>query len=172
MDMARAQSNAEAAAVLEARIAEQGAEGDGPEPGAELTAEEKEELNAAMTEAVKAGDEEVVRHCLRFGADPNAADGGGQTALWNAAWKNQVGCMEALAEAEGDLDKATCNGDGYTPLIWAAQFRHAAAVGWLLGREVDWRLTDNAEKTALDLAKQEGNVEAAASLEAWIAEHP
>ena len=41
---------------------------------------------------------------------------------------------------------------------------------WLLGRGADWRLADNDGQTALECAKQEGEVKAAGALEAWIAE--
>ena len=91
-----------------------------------------------------------------------------------AAWKNQVGCMEVLTEAGADLDKAS--GHGNAPLIQAAANGHTAAVEWLLGRGADWRLAGNDDhpdggKTALDCAKYNGEVEAVAALEAWIAEH-
>jgi len=44
-------------------------------------------------------------------------------------------------------------------------------VEWLLGRGADWRLKSNGGQTALDCAKRNGEAEAAAALEAWIAEH-
>ena len=53
----------------------------------------------------------------------------------------------------------------------AAYFGDTAAVEWLLGRGADWRLTSKKGKTALDLAKKYSEAEAAAALEAWIAEH-
>ena len=131
--------------------------------------DKKQKPNAALIAAAKAGDEEAVRRCLRDGADPNAADGDGQTALIHATMKNQVGCMEALAEAGPDLDKAGVG--GVTPLIQTVYDGHTAAVEWLLGRGADWRLADYDGKTALDLAKMFNKAEAAAALEAWIAEH-
>ena len=42
---------------------------------------------------------------------------------------------------------------------------------WLLGCGADWRLADS-DGTELDNAKKKGHTEAAAALEAWIAEHP
>ena len=54
----------------------------------------------------------------------------------------------------------------------AAEWGHStAAVEWLLDHTADWRLKNNDGKTALDLAKEDGNSEAAVLLEAWIAEH-
>jgi hypothetical protein len=140
-----------------------------PAAPAALTEEEKRKLNAALIDAADEGDAEAVRRCLLDGADPNAADGGGQTALFHAAGENQVGCLEVLCEAGADLDKAT--GGGWTPLIIAARNGRTAAVEWLLARGADWRLTNGNGRTALDWAKGCGQAEAAAALEAWIAEH-
>jgi hypothetical protein len=61
----------------------------------------KEELNEALREAARAGDAEAVVRCLRDGADPNAAGGGGMTALYCAAMNNQVGCMGVLGVRGG-----------------------------------------------------------------------
>ena len=138
-----------------------------PEPERALTEEEKEELNDALCEAARAGNAEAVRRCLQDGADPNAADGFEMTALYYAAQMNQVGCMEALVEAGVDVDKA--DGLGWTPLMVAAMEGHTAAVEWLLGRGADWRLTLKNGNTVLDFAKEYGEAEAAAALEAWIA---
>jgi ankyrin repeat protein len=95
-------------------------------------------------------------------------------ALLRAASQNQVGCMEILGEAEADLDKA--DKYGTTPLMAAAVNGRTAAVEWLLGRGADWRLTAKDGNTALGRAKANGpgmgRAEAAAALEAWIAEHP
>ena len=77
-----------------------------------LTEEEKQEQIGALITAADAGDAEAVRRCLRDGADPNAADGNGCTALFNAAWKNQVGCLEALCDAGANLDTADVAADG------------------------------------------------------------
>ena len=86
---------------------------------------------------------------------------------------NQVGCMQVLGEAGAGVDKAY--GNGWTPLMIAAHFGSTAAVEWLLARGADWRLTDQDGMTALDVAKAGGEAggeaEAAAVLEAWIAEH-
>ena len=139
-----------------------------PAAPAVLTKEERK-LNKALRKAAKAGDVEAVRRCLRDGADPNAADRGGHTALYNAAYETQVGCLEALCEAGADLDKAARN--GRTPLIVAAMYGSTATVGWLLARGADWRLTDNYGSTALDWAKEGGEAKAAAALEVWIADH-
>ena len=126
-------------------------------------------LNATLRDAAGAGDVEKLQRCLRDGADPNAADEDGETALCNAAELNQVGCMETLAEAGADLDRT--DNYAWTPLMVAAHFGQTAAVEWLLGRGADWRATDCDRKTALDWAEGQGKAEAAAVLEAWIAEH-
>jgi ankyrin repeat protein len=139
-----------------------------PEPQVD---EEKKEggakmllIDQALLIAANTGDADEVRRCLRDGADPNAQIPGWRlTALYIAATENHVRCMEALAEAGGDLDQA--NVDGRTPLMAAARSGHTAAVEWLLGRGADWRLTDINGKTALDIAKQVNHVETAAVLE-------
>ena len=95
---------------------------------------------------------EVVRGCLRDGADPNfcVVLGRGE----------EVGWTEALCEA--GADKADDRGG--TPLKSAAFFGHTAAVEWLLGHGADWRVIDDWGKTALDWARQNGHAEAVAAL--------
>jgi len=169
LECAKEAGEAEAAAALEAWIAEHGSAEEAA--AAKITEEEKiEMMSAALIRAARAGDAEAVRRGLRDGADPNAADGSGRTALYWAALKNQVGCMEVLGEAEADLDKAD-GIYGETPLMIAAEAGHTAAVEWLLGRGADWRLTRKSGRTALGIAKGRGKAEAAAALETWITEH-
>jgi len=111
------------------------------------------------------------------GADPDAADAHGTTALHWAARGNHVGTVEVLVGAGAELDKA--DQAGMTALMGAAMNGSTEAVQRLLEKGADWRKTAVASlngrwlsehdsgKDALALAKREGKAEAAAALQAW-----
>lgn len=65
--------------------------------------------------AVWVGNEPAVRHLIECGADVNAKDGQGATALLLAAFKDQTEIAALLIEAGADVN-ATAD-DGTTPLI-------------------------------------------------------
>jgi len=149
LDSARAWGMTEAVPVLEEWIAEHG------------SADEVAELQWPAIKKVKLkiidGDVEAVRRCLAEGVDPNAVGKEGETALYFAAQKNQIECMEALRSAGAELDKGNTI-IGFTPLMRAAYEGHTAAVEWLLGRGADLGLKVT-DKTALDWAQEAGQKE-------------
>ena len=125
-----------------------------PEVKPVLTEEDKKNLNKALVDAAKVGDAAAVIKCLEtVGTDVNAADESGWTALYNAAWMGDVGCMKALVDRGAVIDKA--NNEGVTPLMAATDNAHKEAVEWLLKNKADWTLTDNNGKTASDKADAE-----------------
>jgi ankyrin repeat protein len=166
LDLAKAEGNVEAAAALRAWAMEHGTLEPEPEP---LSAEEKAELEKTMRQAARKGDTVQVQANLKAGADPNAADLLGETAMQRAAAANNVEGLEVLYSAGAEVDKT--DDDGETPLIVAAVANAAAALKWLLEHSADWRLMAHsgiyAGKTALELAKNEESVEAAVVLAAW-----
>ena len=66
---------------------------------------------------VRAGDLEAVEQSLRSGADPNARDASGATALMYAAAFAPTATMRALRGAGEDVNATSRN--GATALMWA-----------------------------------------------------
>eukprot|EP01045_Picozoa_sp_COSAG04_P010398 COSAG04_NODE_636_length_11710_cov_63.646973_4_plen_336_part_00 len=128
----------------------------------------------ALRGAAKGGKTAEVRMLLAAGADPDAADQWGQTALFKAAWAGHEEAVGALAEGGADLDKA--NDDGETALMGAAENGRSGAVRRLLELGADHTAVGTggsfAGKIALEVAEREGKEEAAAVLREWAASHP
>ena len=119
------------------------------------------------------GHEEVVRLLLAAGADPDAADEDGDTALHFVAKSGREEVVGALAEGGADLDKA--NDNGATTLMYAASSGHSGAVRRLLELGADHTAVGTGDvyegKTALRAAEAQGKEEAAAVLREWAASH-
>ena len=105
----------------------------------------------------------------------DAADASGDTALHNAAWKDYVGAVSALAEGGADLDKAD-DDCGATALMKAAYRGHSGVVRRLLELGADHTAVGRDiygdDQTALEVAEAKGKEEAAAVLREWATSHP
>jgi ankyrin repeat protein len=86
---------------------------------------------SAVAEAAMRGDTGAVRTLLRDGADVNAAQGDGMTALHWAALNGDLATMNVLLYAGATPDPLTRLG-GYTPLHLASSRGHEAVVARLL----------------------------------------
>lgn len=84
-----------------------------------------------VADAAQRGDVETVRSLLRTGADVNAAQGDGMTALHWAAQNGDVAMMRVLLYAGANLESTTRLG-GYTPLHLASKAGLGDAVRALL----------------------------------------
>ncbi len=116
-----------------------------------------------VADAAMRGETERVRALLREGADVNAAQGDGMTALHWAALNGDVAMLEVLLYA-GAVAESTTRLGGYTPLHLAGRQGRAATVAALLRAGSDpMRFTDTGV-TALHLAAQGGSAEAVAAL--------
>ena len=134
-----------------------------------------------LCNAVNQGDEAAVSELLSRGADANAVDSCGSysgSALQIAAKEGQGGCVGLLLEAGAAVDQ-TDEDNGITALMSAAISGHSAVCGQLLEGGADpwiviprskYRDTEE-EKTALEVARQNGKAEAVAVMEAWIEAH-
>jgi ankyrin repeat protein len=121
--------------------------------------------DSPVADAAMRGDLDVVRTLLRGGADVNAAQGDGMTALHWAAEAGNEGMVEALIYAGANLGAVTRIGD-YTPLHLASKAGQPAGVAALLeaGADPEAR-TGTGAATALHFAAAAGN---AASLTALL----
>ena len=89
------------------------------------------------------------RSLLKEGADVNAAQGDGMTALHWSALANDVETAEMLLYAGANVKAATRLG-GYTPLILASRSGHAAMVETLLNAGADPELATSTGSDPVD----------------------
>lgn len=116
-------------------------------------------FEAPVADAAMRGDIEAVRSLLRSGADVNAAQGDGMTALHWAARLGQRELAEVLVFAGARLDSGTRIGR-YTPLHIAAREGRREVVEVLLRAGADPDLsTTNSGATPLHLAARSGDTE-------------
>lgn len=91
-----------------------------------------------------------VEKLLALGADVNAEDVDGDTALHGAARSGNVEILQMLLD-KGALPNAK-NKQGGTPLMWAAVYGNAEAANLLLNRGADASIKDNDGITAAEWA--------------------
>ena len=115
----------------------------------------------------------MVRVLLAAGTDPDAADEDGTAALNLSAGQGHEEAVGVIAEGGADLDKAS--NAGATPLMAAAYYGRSGVVRRLLELGADHTpvATDGPRegKTALEVAGEEGEEEAAAVLREWAASY-
>ncbi len=117
-----------------------------------------------VADAAMRGDAASVRELVKQGADVNAAQGDGMTALHWAAENGQPEIAKLLVSAGADV-KATTRIGAYTPLHLASRAGNAAMIRILLEAGSDPnRPTTTGEATPLHFASASGNVDAVAVL--------
>src|SRR5690606_15362173 len=100
------------------------------------------------------GHADAIRVLLSHGANPDATDEAGVTALMLAAMRNHTEAAAVLIEAGGsgaDLD--VTDADGNTALIWAGRSGGPEMVVLLLDHGASPRIRNTAGATAYDLAR-------------------
>ena len=142
-------------ATVELAAAESGAVGASDLPVAELLV--RAAPDSPVADAAQRGDLAAVRRLLREGADVNAAQGDGMTALHWAAERGNGELAEVLLYAGARVDAGTRIGH-YTPLHLAARAAHGQVVALLLdaGSDPEARTT-NSGASALHLAAGAGD---------------
>ncbi|MCC6243178.1 MAG: ankyrin repeat domain-containing protein [Gemmatimonadaceae bacterium] len=119
---------------------------------------------SAVADAVMRGDSSTVRLLLKQGADVNAAQADGMTALHWAATRGDANIARMLTFAGARLDATTRNGN-YSPLHMAARAGRAAAVTVLLEAGADSKaLTSSGGAAALHFAASNGDPETVKAL--------
>ena len=89
-----------------------------------------------LLDATKRGDVAAVRSLLQEGADPNASQGDGLSALHLAAQAGNLDIVKVLIGAGAEVEAKTRIGD-YTPLHLASWGAHASAVSALIEAGAD-----------------------------------
>jgi uncharacterized protein len=115
-----------------------------------------EPSRTAVADAAQAGDRDAVRALLKQGADVNAAQGDGTTALHWAAMKGDADLVQMLVTAGANL-RATTRLGSYAPLYLAAKGGHSAAVATLVAAGADVNAGSATGATPLMLAAAAGD---------------
>jgi uncharacterized protein len=118
---------------------------------------------APVADATMARDREAVKTLLKNGADVNAAQGDGMTALHWAARNGDAELAQMLLFAGANV-KATTRLGGYTPLMMAAEQGHATVIAALVSGGADARAANALGTTPLMLAAASGNPQAVTTL--------
>ncbi|MGE0865133.1 MAG: ankyrin repeat domain-containing protein, partial [Vicinamibacterales bacterium] len=118
---------------------------------------------APVAAAAARRDTEAVRALIKDGADVNAAQGDGMTALHWAARNGDAAMTQMLLFAGANVKASTRLG-GYTPLLMAAEQGHAAVIAALLTGGADAKYGNALGTTALMLAAASGNATAVTTL--------
>ncbi len=125
--------------------------------------------DSPVADAAERGDIETVVALLRQGADVNAAQGDGMTALHWAAMNGNAELVDVLLYA-GAATEATTRLGGYTALHLASRAGHAPAITALVAQGSDPSATTSTGAQALHMAAGSGSVDAVSALLAAGAE--
>lgn len=116
-----------------------------------------------IADAAKARDGAAVRALLKSGADVNAAQGDGMTALHWAASNGDVPLLQMLLAAGANI-RATTRLGGITALHLASQGGHAQAVAALIAAGAEPNGATSTGATSLMLAARAGSADTVAKL--------
>jgi len=118
---------------------------------------------APVADAAQRGDVEQVRDLLRQGADVNAAQGDGMSALHWAATMGRADIADVLLYAGANPESTTRMG-GYTALHLASKVGHAEVIDRLLEGRARAETETSTGVTSLHFAAASGRVDAVAPL--------
>lgn len=113
--------------------------------------------------AAEKGKIDQVKALIEAGADANATDEDGRTALMCAAGKGHFDVVNLLIEAGADAN--TTDEDGGTALMEAALFGHLDVARLLIENGANVNIKDKWGKTALIWAQEDGREDIVALLE-------
>lgn len=113
----------------------------------------REQANKILLEAAAFGNEMALRKALEDGAEIEAQDERGWSALSLAAWKGHASCVKKLIKEGAALEP---KGGGRAPALhWAARRGREKIVGMLLEAGADANARDEIGRTALRFAMPE-----------------
>lgn len=112
--------------------------------------------------AARTGDIEAVKKELAAGANVNAPEADGTSALLWAAYQSSPELVQLLLKAGADVNAA--NSFGVTPLLQAARYGDAATISELLKAGADLKKAERDGETPLMAAARAGSVAAVKSL--------
>ena len=158
LDMARYHGETEVVALLEAA---QDAQNPPPAPEAPPVQVSYFEFR----QAARDGNLARVRELLAAGADVDAPDHNGVTALMKASLNGLGAVVDVLLAAGADVNQAD-NNNGDTALMWASDLGHADVVRALIRAGADIHKANRRGVTALMWARRNGHPEVVAMLEA------
>jgi uncharacterized protein len=118
---------------------------------------------STVADAAMQGDRNAARALLQKGADVNAAQSDGMTALHWAVLKSDEEMAKMLLYAGANVKAATRLG-GYTPLLMASRNGDASMIETLLGGGADANSATTNGTTALMLAAASGKADAVTML--------
>jgi ankyrin repeat protein len=121
--------------------------------------------DAPVADAAEQGDLEEIRALVRAGADVNAAQGDGMTALHWAAQRKDLPMAELLIQAGANVE-ATTRLSGHRPLHLASAEGSAELVHALLQAGADAKAATTTGVSAIHLAAESGAVDAIRALTA------
>lgn len=104
-------------------------------------------LDDRLFAAAGAGDADAVKRLIDKGADPNASDAKGRSAMLLGVMAGHEDAAEALLRRGARISTADVNGK--TALMWAAEAGHMAVAELLLKRGADIEARDKYGQTAL-----------------------
>ena len=118
---------------------------------------------STVADAAMRGDRMAVRTLLKQGADVNAPQGDGMTALHWAARQGDAETAKMLIHAGANV-RATTRLGGYTPMLLASQTGDAATIDALIAAGADAKSASAAGTTTLMLAAASGKTAAVKTL--------
>lgn len=119
--------------------------------------------DSPVADAAERGDVETVVALLQQGADVNAAQGDGMTALHWAGMNGNAELVEVLLYA-GAASEATTRLGGYTPLHLASRVGNAEAISALVAQGANVSARTSTGAMPLHLAAGSGDVDAVSAL--------
>lgn len=119
--------------------------------------------DSPLMRAAEFSQSRVVEILLAHGADPNAADVNGRTALITASYVGDALTVAKLLAANADPNAAD-SPYGFTPLLNATFKGHVEVVKLLLAAGANPSIRAKDGRSPLDIAKQHGSADLAAML--------
>ncbi len=111
-----------------------------------------QQANQQLFNTAKSGNADQINRLIRQGAQVNAANSSGETALHAAASAGNTATAQALLQQGANINAQTIN--GWTPLHTAARFGRANVASLLLTRGAQRNALNSDGKTPLQLARQ------------------